>query len=89
MCDVIYGRQLSKFINDKNIDDIQLIKKEYISMDNLEAAEYCCRRRPTELEICLARQREADPNILSGKDRIFALYKMLGMEIDYDEIFAD
>lgn len=53
-------------------------------------AEYNCRKRITDPEeIRLARERERDPNILSGKDRIYALYKMMEMEIEYDEIFAD
>ena len=77
-------------INNKNIKDIQLTKKEYVTMDNnLNAAEYACRRRPTHEEIELARKRVADPNILTGKDALFAFYKMMGMDIEYDEIFSD
>ena len=29
ICDVVYGDLLSKYINDKNINDIQLIKRMY------------------------------------------------------------
>ena len=29
ICNVIYGDLLSKYINDKNINDIQLIKRAY------------------------------------------------------------
>lgn len=29
ICDVVYGELLSKYINDKNINDIQLIKRTY------------------------------------------------------------
>ena len=32
--DLLYGGMLSKFINDKNINGIQLTKKEYVSMNN-------------------------------------------------------
>ena len=90
MHDIRYGNELLKYINNKNIKDIQLTKKEYATMDNnLNAAEYACRRRPTHEEIELARKRVADPNILTGKDALFAFYKMMGMDIEYDEIFSD
>lgn len=53
-------------------------------------AEYGGRKRITDPEaIRLARERERDPNILSGKDRVYVLYQMMGMEIGYDEIFAE
>ena len=90
MHDIRYGNELLKYINDKNIEDIQLTKKECIAMDtNLNTAEYACRRRPTHEEIELARRRVADPNILTGKDALYAFYKMRGMNVEYDEIFAD
>ena len=57
---------------------------------NSQIAQYDCRKWVTDPEeLRLAREREANPNILSGKDRIFAFYKMMGMEIDYDDIFSD
>lgn len=56
---------------------------------NINTASYHCMKRPTIEEIRLARKRQEDPNILSGKDKVYAWYKMMGMEIDYDEIFAD
>ncbi|MBQ9160432.1 MAG: hypothetical protein IJ122_03800 [Methanobrevibacter sp.] len=58
--------------------------------DNSETIQYGCKKWITDPEeIRLAREREADPNILSGKDRIYAFYQMMGMEVNYDEIFAD
>ena len=57
--------------------------------NNLNTAEYSCRRRPTHEEIELARKRVVDPNILSGKDRLYAFYEMMGRDVEYDEIFAD
>ena len=57
--------------------------------DNLKVAEYRCRRRPTHEEIELARKRVADPNILTGRDKLYAIFKMAGIDIEYDEIFAD
>ena len=90
MHEIRYGRELLKYINDKNIDDIQLTKREYTTMDNkLNTAEYACRRRPTHEEIELARKRVEDPNILTGKDALYAFYKTMGMDVEYDEIFAD
>lgn len=90
MHDIKYGNQLLNYINNKNINDIQLSKKEYISMDNnTNTAEYHCKKLPSLEEIELARKRQEDPNVLSGKDKVYAWYKMMGMEIDYDEIFAD
>ena len=90
MHDIRYGNELLKYINDKNIIDIQLTKKEYVAMENnLNIAEYECMRRPTPEEIELARKRVADPNILTGKDKLYAFYKSIGYDVDYDEIFAD
>ena len=34
-----------------------------------------------------ADERNADPNILTGKDAVYALYQLMGMEISYDDIF--
>ena len=91
MHDIRYGSELQKFINDKNINDIQLTKKEYVAMTtNSKTIEYKCRKRITDPDaIRLAREREADPNVLSGKDLMYSLYKSLGIDVDYDEIFAD
>ena len=47
------------------------------------------RKNITPEAIKVARERERDPNILSGKDRVYALYQILGMEIDYDDIFPE
>ena len=58
-------------------------------MDNNLAAEFSCRKRPGHLEIELARQRQMDPNILSGRDKMYVLYVALGIDIDYDEVFGD
>ncbi len=62
MCDILYGNELLKYINHKNITDIQLIKKEYISMDiDSKTAQYNCRKWVTDQEeIRLAREREQD-----------------------------
>ena len=89
---LIYGNQISKYINDKNIKGIQLTKKEYVNMEELgiETAEYTAFRKDMDTAIIrLARERERNPTLLSGKDRIYAAYKMMGMEIDYDEIFPE
>ena len=49
--------------------------------------EYNCRkkiRNPKEIE--KIRQQANDPNTLHGKEAVQALYHMMGMEIDYDDI---
>ena len=60
------------------------------SEPNNHTAEYYCREKITDPHAFrLALERERNPNILSGKDRVYALYQMMGMKIDYGEIFAD
>ena len=59
-------------------------------MGNSLTSHFSCRKHITDPEaVRLAREREADPNILSGKDKVFAFYQMMGMEIDYDELFEE
>ena len=57
--------------------------------DDLNIVEYECMRRPTHEEIELARKRVADPNIVTGKDKLYAFYKSIGYDVNYDEIFSD
>lgn len=91
-CDKSYGDELSKYINDKNINDIQLFKKEYsvmsIESDNGMAQYNCLKKIRDPEEFRKAKERIADPNILTGKDAVYALYQMMGMKRNYDEIFA-
>ncbi len=93
MTSIIYGNRLLKYINDKNINDIQLTKKRYVNMKtelNNHVAEYACRTKMITPEtIKLAREMERDPTILSARDRIYAFYKLVGMDIEYDEIFSE
>lgn len=54
-----------------------------------KTAQYNCLRKirdPEELR--KARERNADPNILTGKEAVHALYRLMGMPIEYDEIFV-
>lgn len=91
MHDLHYGNQLLKYINDKNITDIQLSKKEYITMDtNINTAEYSSSKRITDPEtLKLLRDFLVNPFMPSGKDLAYALFQSEGMDVDYDEIFAD
>lgn len=55
---------------------------------NYPKAQYNCLKRiydPEEFR--KADERNANPNILTGKDAIYALYQLMGMEIEYDDIF--
>jgi hypothetical protein len=55
-----------------------------------KTAKYNCRKRITDPEpIRIARELENDPNTLTAKELMYALYKSLGMDVDYDEIFAE
>lgn len=57
---------------------------------NIHIADYNCVKKiwdPEEFR--KADERNADPNMLTGKDAVYALYQLMGMEIEYDEIFAD
>ena len=91
MQDLRYGSELSKYINDKNIDDIQLTKLEYgIMGNNSKIATYACRKRITDPAVIkFAREFENNPFTPTGKDIMYAFYKSVGMDVDYDEIFAD
>ena len=91
MQDILYGNELLKYINNKNISDIQLTKLEYIAMNiNSKTSTYNCRKLITDPEaIRIARELENDPNTLSAKELMYSLYKALGMDVDYDGIFAE
>ena len=50
-------------------------------------AEYGCKKKDLTLEkIDEIREQAKDPNRLHGKDAVYALYQIMGMEIDYDDI---
>ncbi len=49
--------------------------------------EYGCKKKDMTLEeFDKIREQAKDPNRLHGKDAVYALYQMMGMEIDYDSI---
>ena len=57
---------------------------------NSKTATYKCRKRITDPEaIRIARELENDPNTLTAKELMYALYQTLGMDVEYDEIFAE
>ena len=65
---------------------MQLTKKEHVPMETkLNTVEDECMRQPTHEEIELARKRAANPNILTGKDKLHAYCQ----SISYDDIFAE
>ena len=56
---------------------------------NIQIAEYGGRRIITDPEFYrIAAEMERDPNVLSGIDRIYALYQMMGMDATYEELEA-
>ena len=40
---------------------------------------------PEEIEFI--RKRELDPARLSGKEKMYAYYQMMGMDVEYEDIF--
>ena len=55
---------------------------------NTNVAYYNSARKITsyeELQEC--RKRLADPHLIYGKDAIYTFFHLMGMKIDYDEIF--
>ena len=92
-CDEKYGDQLLNYINNKNLINIQLTKLEYKTMpinSNDNVAQYNCLKKIDDPKILeKIDERNANPNILTGKDAVYALYQLMGIEIEYDEIFAD
>lgn len=91
MINIRYGGELSKYINDKNINDIQLTKKEYVDMTcNSKTIEYSCRKHITDPEaIRLLREFENSPYTPTAKEMMYNFYKKVGMDVEWDEIFAD
>ena len=68
MHDIRYGNELLKHINNVDINDIQLIRGEYVVMNNSKTAIYRCRKRITDPEVIrIARELENDPNTPSAK----------------------
>lgn len=89
MHDIRYGSELSKYINNKNIDDIQLIKREYTDMAS-KIADYKCRKHITDPEtIRLLKEFENSPYTPSAKEMMYDFYQKVGMDVEWDEIFAD
>ena len=90
MCDIRYGNQLLKYVNGKMIENVELSRKEYDNMYKNSSAKYNCRKWITDPEaIRLARERENNPNILSGKELSQAFFDMMGYDVDVDELFED
>lgn len=56
----------------------------------IEIAEYSCKKRITNPEIFIeAQERMDNPNIITGKEGVYYLFKMMGIPIEWDEIFSE
>lgn len=67
-------------------------KKEYNmeNKSNINSAMYNCRKKITDpAELKKIDERINNPYILTGKDLAYAFFQVMGIDIDYDEIFAD
>lgn len=57
---------------------------------NITTAEYISLKRITDPEIIrIVREREKNPSILTGKEKLYCFLKMMGIDIEMDEIFND
>ena len=49
--------------------------------------QYACKKKDITIEeLDKIREQAKNPNRLHGKDAVYALYQMMGMEIDYNDI---
>lgn len=55
-----------------------------------KTAEYGCKKRITDPEVFKkAAARMDDPNIITGKEGVYYLFKMMGIPIEWNEIFSE
>lgn len=51
---------------------------------------FSCLRKVSDPEVIrIAREYENNPATLSGKEGVYSFFKMMGMDVEYDEIFQD
>lgn len=59
-------------------------------MNNSKTATYDSRKKITNPEVIkFARDFESNPFTPNAKDMMYELYQKVGIDIDYDDIFAD
>jgi hypothetical protein len=59
-------------------------------MKTSKKAQYNCRKRITNPETLeFLREFESNPYTPTGKELMYRFYQSIGMDVDYDEIFAD
>ena len=59
-------------------------------INNSKTAEYNCRKHITDPEaIRLLREFEKSPYTPAAKEMMFNFYQKMGMDVEWDEIFAD
>lgn len=91
MHNTVYGNQLLKYINDKNISNIQLTKKEYVTRESDKniAIYGCGERMPDYNVIEYIRELFDNPFMPSPTDLMYAAYQKAGIDVDYDDIFPE
>lgn len=53
-------------------------------------AEYSCKKRITDPEVFKkAQERMDDPNVITGKEGVYYLFEMMGIPIEWDDIFTE
>lgn len=88
--DLLYGGMLSKYINDKNINGIQLTKKEYVVMTNdsekgvAEFEHFESISNPDDYK--LVREFLHNPDLKENKQKITDFFAKMNVEIDSDDL---
>lgn len=88
--DSLYGGMLSRFINHKNINDIQLTKKEYFTMNNnsesdiFEFEHFKRISNPDDLKLVHAFVK--NPHLKANKAGITKFFAKMNIEINADEL---
>ncbi len=53
-------------------------------------AEYSCKKRITDPQAFKnAQERMDNPNIITGKEGVYYLFNMMGIPIEWDDIFTE
>lgn len=56
----------------------------------VKIAEYGCKKRITDPEVFKkAEERMNDPNIITGKEGVYHLFKMMNIPIEWSDIFMN
>ncbi|WP_407381771.1 hypothetical protein [Methanobrevibacter sp.] len=91
--DIMYNFYRSEGMDvkyDEIFDDSETTESKFINVDNSQTAVYKSIKGKTEPEVLeLARFLEECPYAPTENDMMYNFYVSIGMDVDYDEVFAD